>query len=345
MVVTIGVFVGNLSNANVQRVVSNHGWMLGERFNLDLITTSPENYDTHHYRDKVGDQFSQSSHGAIRALNHYHSEYQPDVIYHTNRPPIHGGLVTALGKRTDTTTVFRYPGDTFQLYRVAEGWKKIPYFVLNNIIGQLPLALADKAVVLGPHGHDQLVSRGVSPSNIAILPPAIDVDSFRGSAPADLTIPDDRKVVLFVGRRTHLKGIKTIEAAIPEILARREDLQFVFVGKGKDIIVDDEWADHVTLVGRVPPSSVPAYLQEAALLILPSLTEGVPRVLLEALATRTPVIARDVGEVATVTDNTFTKDARFVELVTEFESLPIDTVDPFDRATLREYYVEFFENL
>jgi len=128
MVVTIGVFVGNLSNANVQRVVSNHGWMLGERFNLDLITTSPENYDTHHYRDKVGDQFSQSSHGAIRALNHYHSEYQPDVIYHTNRPPIHGGLVTALGKRTDTTTVFRYPGDTFQLYRVAEGWKKIPFF-------------------------------------------------------------------------------------------------------------------------------------------------------------------------------------------------------------------------
>lgn len=328
----------------MRRVVSNHGWMLGEEFNLDLISTNPTQYETAQYRNVIGARFSKSKTGAIRALNHYLSEHRPDVLYHTNRQ-VHGALISTFGKRTDATTVYRYPGDTFSLYRVAEGWKKAPYFTLNNIVGRLPLHLADEAVVLGPHGRNQLVSRGVSPSDVTILPPTIDIKKFRGADPVDIEIPDGRKVVLFVGRRTHLKGIDTLEAVIPEILSHRDDLQFVFVGKGRDPVIDDAYEDHLTVIGQVPPTSIPSYLQLADLLVLPSLTEGVPRVLLEALATQTPVISRDVGDVATVTKNTFRKDAKFVDLVVEFESLPVDTVDSFDRSSIKNRYVNFFSGL
>lgn len=341
---TIGIFVGSLSNPNVQRVVRNHGWMLGEQFKLDLVTTNSDQYHTKFYDDIVGDSFPSTRLGSIRALEYYLSEYTPDVLYHTNRQ-IHALLITSFGKIAGVKTVYRYPGDTFRLYRVAEGWKSIPYFGLNNILGRPPLYLADKAVVLGPHGRNQLVDRGMDKSDVSILPPTIDIDSFQDTDSISLDTPSGRKIVLFLGRRTHLKGIKTMEVAIPDILRRRSDLQFVFVGKGRGIKANGESSDHITVEGRVPPSSVPAYLQAADVVVLPSLIEGVPRVLLESLVTQTPVIARNTGDISTVTRNTFQDTGEFIDLVCDFERLPVDRVDEFDRKLLRNRYVSFFNSI
>lgn len=341
----IGIFVGSLTSPNTQRAVENHGWMLGNQFHLDIISTNPRLYETRYYQNTVGEEFPESRSGSVRALNYYITEYSPTILYHLNQPPIHGGLITTLGKRTNATTVYRLPGDIFRHYSVSLGWKKPPYFILNNIVGRVPLFLADKAVVLGPHGRDQLVTRGMSPYNITTLPPSINVDSIRTTSSAKLSVTEERKIVLFVGRHTHLKGINTIEKAIPKILNLREDLQFVFIGKGRDVKVAEKWADHVTKIGPVPPSSMAGYYQKADLLILPSLIEGVPRVLLEALSARTPVIARDTGDIATVTNNTFVNDRQFVELVYGFESLPLDSVDAFSRTSLQDRYVSFFKGI
>lgn len=345
MTKTIAIFIGNLTNTNVQNLISNQAWMLGSSFNLDLITTNPGEFSVEEYSRVVGGGYPNTWRGATKALRDYIRQVRPDVLMHTNRPQIHGNIVALLGKYKDTTTVYRYGGDTFYLHQVAEGWKKIPYFAINNIVGRAPVYLSDEQIVLGPHGRDQLAARGAAKENITILPPAIDTKRFQKEESADLSIPDDRDIVLFLGRRTNLKGIQTVESKLPEILRRRNDLQFVFVGKGRDLEIEQRWQDHVTIVGQVDPSDVSKYLHAADVLMHPSLTEGVPRVLLEALATRTPVIARDVGEISTVTENIFTSDDEFVDMVCKYEQLVLDPIEPFDRDTLKNSYIEYFDQI
>jgi glycosyltransferase involved in cell wall biosynthesis len=95
-------------------------------------------------------------------------------------------------------------------------------------------------------------------------------------------------------------------------------------------------------MGHVEPECVPRYLQWADVMIHPSLTEGVPRAVLESLAVGTPVIARDVGEVASVTNNTFITDKDFINMVCDFEKLPVDSIAHFNIDEVKNDYQEFF---
>jgi len=341
----VAIFIGSLTDPNVKRVVRNLGWMLGETFDLDLISTNYQEYHLEAYDRVFGGRFPDTWLGSIKSLDHYLEDNYPDALVHTNRPQVHGNLVATFGKLHDVTTVYRYGGDTFNLYRVARGPKRIPYFLMNNIVGRSPLFLADEFITLGPHGREQLVSRGVPRSDVSILPPTIDTSQFDGHTSADLDVPDHRSVVLYVGRRTYLKGIQTIEAKLPEVLERRDDLHFLFVGKGRDPVLDRRWHDHVTVIGEVDPREVPSYLGAADVLIHPSLIEGLPRVLVEALAADTSVIARDVGEISTATDNLFVSDDQLVELLLDFESLPVDPATPFSREALKQRYIDYFDGI
>lgn len=345
MAKTIGIFVGNITNFNTRQVIANHGWMLGDIFNLDLIATNPGVYDTSAYEGVFGREAPGTHLGAIKALYEYIKEREPDVLLHTNRPQTHGNVTAILGNESGITKIYRYAGDTFNLYKVAEGWKKAPYFLMNNLIGRVPLSYSDQFITLGPHGQNQLISRGVAQNSITILPPSIDTTRLQRDIPIELPVADGRSVVLFVGRRSHLKGIKFIQNTIPRILAQRSDFHFVFVGKGPNVNLGQSLDKHITVIGEVEPSRIPGYFQVADVLILPSLIEGIPRVILEALASETPVIARDVGDISYVTRNTFTTEKEFVDLLCSFEDLSIDSYDEFDRANLKNTYIDYYSKL
>jgi glycosyltransferase involved in cell wall biosynthesis len=133
---------------------------------------------------------------------------------------------------------------------------------------------------------------------------------------------------------------------LPEILQRRSDIEFVLVGRQQESIeVPAEYSDRVTVVGAVSPTEIPVYYKRADFLIHPTLTEGLPRVVLEALASDIPPIARDVGDIAYATENTFQTDREFIEMVCDFESLNVDSSDPFTLDTQRNEYVKLFEEL
>lgn len=348
MSVDIGIYVGGLTSPNIQREVDNIGWMLKGEFSIGLVSTEPHLFQTEHYSQVVGENFPSNLLGSFKAVRKFLIESNPAILLHTNRPQIHGNIVplsTILSSKNDVTSVYRYSGDTFNLYRVAKGWKKIPYFLLNNVIGRIPLLLADKFIVLGGNGKRQLINRNVSSSDIATLPVAIDVDKFKNVEFKSLPIPKNKSIALFLGRRTHLKGIKTLEDKMDEIVDRRPDLHFVFVGKGQSLQVQDKLEKHVTVIGEVPPAMVPHYLKVADVLIHPSLIEGMPFVLLEALASNTPVIAREVGEIPEITQNTFNYDDEFVDMVCCHESLNLDSVDRFNRENLKTKYIEYIKNI
>lgn len=342
----IAFFIGSVAAENIQVLLENLDDMLGDQFPLHLITTTPSKIDESIKQpfEIFGQEYKSGMRGAFKALWDYHDQHNPRVTVQLTSPTVHGLIVGTIATHFGTPTVYRYSGDRFDAYRHLSGWDKITAFTVNNIFGKISLKFYDKYVVLGSRGKYRLHRRGVDRSDITILPPSVNRDRVVGSdMEPNLDVPASRSIALFLGRVHPLKGSETLERKIPEILSRREDIQFVFVGENYGFDIPTEYSDNVTMVGRIPPDSVPGYLRRADVLIHPSLTEGLPRVILESLAASTPVIARDVGEISSVTENTFTDDDQFVDMVCEFESLPLDDVTSFTRSKLAPPYVSFFK--
>jgi len=341
----VAVFVGAAAAPNVRHLLENLGAMLPDT-PLDVVTTAPGALGDAIRRYTVyGGSRSPTLQGGTAALEDYLAARTPAAVLQVTRPPIHGTVAGVLAARHGVPFVYRYAGDRFGEWRVARGRKRVTAFALGSVLNRLPVRLARRHVALGPRGRDRLLARGVAPDSVTVLPPAVDAARFVDPPAVDLPVPGNRPVALFVGRLTRLKGRDTFETAIPRVLARRDDLQFVFVGAGDPPRVPERHADHVTAVGAVPPEEIPGYMAAADVLVHPSLTEGVPRVLLEALAAGTPVLARDVGDVASVTGNTFGTDTGFVDRLADLESLPLEDVTPFAREELAPAYRAFARRL
>ena len=342
------LFLGKADSFNVRQTTQNVIRLLSDSFDIHLLTTEPDAFDSDTLTavKLFGTDAKSTRIGEAAALSKYFQENDPAVATHISEPPIHGTMVTVLARRHGVPVVYRYSGDRFYEYRVGRGRKRVLWFGLNNVLGRVPLPLADAHIVLGPTGKSRLTERSVSPEKIGILPPPIDQSRFSG-AEGTLSpysaVPDNRLIALFVGRRSYLKGFDTFDATLTRILNRRDDLQFVFVGGGERVPqVPDQYDDHITVVGRVSPESMPSYFHHADVLVHPSLTEGLSRAVVEALMCDTPVIVRDVGDMASVTTNTFNTDAEFVDLVCRFEELPLDDSEPFSMSGLQEQYESFF---
>ena len=111
------------------------------------------------------------------------------------------------------------------------------------------------------------------------------------------------KRIGFVGRLSEEKGVVNLIHAIPLVLDRQRDLEFTIIGDGPQykeitgIVEADNLSSVVKLTGWVPHAELPEHMNEMQLLVLPSLTEGLPTIALEAMACGTPVLATPVGGV------------------------------------------------
>ncbi|MEB2270603.1 glycosyltransferase [Bacillus safensis] len=107
-----------------------------------------------------------------------------------------------------------------------------------------------------------------------------------------LGLPLQDKLVVFVGRLVKEKGLLELADAVSSM----DGVKAVFVGKGplsKEL--SERAGASIILPGQVPNEQVRDYLMAADLFTLPSYSEGMPTVVLEALALKVPVIATRVG--------------------------------------------------
>lgn len=329
--------------------------MLCDSFDLHLVTAYQESIPPE------SSEFDEVFRGSLRdTLHPYGSEYcsisnyleahDPDIVVQLTEPPRIGTITSIVCKKFGVPFVYRYSGDRFVMYRYQQGISfSIKSCLINNIVGRVPLFLANHHIVLGPTGRKRLERRKISSSTIHELPAAINLDRFGSDLnqipPVAEQVPSERSVVLFVGRLTQMKGIDTIVNAIPKIIEERNDLHFVFVGPGSPPNIPEKYQEYLTAVGPVDPEAIPQYYHYADVFVHPSYVETAGRVVMEAMAAGTPVLARDVGEISVMTDNTFEDEADFVASLVDFESLPIEDISPFSRRNLKERYIHSFEEM
>lgn len=117
----------------------------------------------------------------------------------------------------------------------------------------------------------------------------------------------DETRFIFVGRLTPIKGLRVLLEAFVEARRTRPDIHLTLVGDGDDRAYLEGLAaplgDAVRFTGYLSQEEVAQALADADALLLPSFAEGLPVVLMEAMASGKPVIATQVAGVSELVEN------------------------------------------
>lgn len=165
----------------------------------------------------------------------------------------------------------------------------------------------DAIVAVSEQVKSKIVNSGVPPHRVRMISNGISVDAVLAVGPVGrirsaLAIPDDAKVIGTVGRISEEKGHEYLLRAAEGIVKKYPATVFLIIGDGplRDDLQRRFGSPSIIFTGM--RRDIPDLLSIMDLFVLPSLTEGLPMALLEAMAASVPVVATSVGEVPTVID-------------------------------------------
>jgi glycosyltransferase involved in cell wall biosynthesis len=219
-------------------------------------------------------------------------EKKIDVIHTHNTQPLIDGTLGALlaGVKTIVHTDHSREFPDRRRYMFAE-WL-LSHFVYK-MVG-----------VSKPTSRDLITYERISPRKVVTVLNGIDGSNFsvtvdKQKKRRELGITGEGPVIGLGVRLSEEKGVAYLLRAMPEIIKRYPDINLVIAGKGaseKDL--KREAADlgiekNTLFIG--PRLDMPEVLKILDLYVLPSLREGLPTILLEAMAAGCPIVATDVG--------------------------------------------------
>ncbi|MFC1898794.1 glycosyltransferase family 4 protein [Chloroflexota bacterium] len=116
-------------------------------------------------------------------------------------------------------------------------------------------------------------------------------------------IVERKNWVGYIGSLSESKGVPYLLQAIPKVLSSENQVKFLIGGDGEFRGEVEEFLNmknlngKVKYIGWISHDELPQYLNRLKLLVLPSCTEGLPNIVLEAMACGTPVLATPVGAI------------------------------------------------
>jgi glycosyltransferase involved in cell wall biosynthesis len=162
-------------------------------------------------------------------------------------------------------------------------------------IGRWILARSDHIVAVSQAVKRYAEMMGVGSRKISVVPNAVDTVKFR---PCNLDQRDGTIRVGFIGRLISYLGPQYLVEAAPEILQTCRNVQFLVAGEGPIL---EELQHRVQQLGVAHAfrflGTVPSveFLQSCDVLVRPSLADGMPLTVLEAMACGIPTVVSRVG--------------------------------------------------
>jgi len=156
---------------------------------------------------------------------------------------------------------------------------------------------SDCLITLCLQSSQEALHEGFSPAAICQIPNGVDTELFK---PAQ-DIPKSENRIIFVGALDPRKNVSLLIAAVKKLKDTGLRVTLDIVGEGPEqphltmLTHDLGIADQINFLG--PSRNIAEHILRAHVFVLPSAYEGVPNVVLEAMACGVPVIATRVGGV------------------------------------------------
>jgi starch synthase (maltosyl-transferring) len=142
---------------------------------------------------------------------------------------------------------------------------------------------------------------GLPAEKMVVIPNGVDLSKFEQATPADLTslgLSANERAMVCIGRLDPQKRLDWLLRLMPNVFAAETRWQLLIVGYGNQRAMLEVLASDLEISSRVHflgfRDDIPAILAASEVLLLPSAWEGMPNVVLEAMASARPVLATDV---------------------------------------------------
>jgi glycosyltransferase involved in cell wall biosynthesis len=215
------------------------------------------------------------------------------------------GILGRLAARVARVPVVVHTIHGMAFHDFQSAWKNRLYIALERLCAPL----SSRIVSVSERLSTTAMARGIGrPEQHMKIFSGIDLGLFRfvgdrlsvAQAKERIGIPPTAPVVGKIARLFPLKGHEQFLAAATEIARKIPEAYFLLVGDGplRDQLRADAnrlgFGDRLVMVGRVPPESVPDFIQAMDVVVHTSLREGIARVLPQAGAVGKPVVTFDL---------------------------------------------------
>jgi glycosyltransferase involved in cell wall biosynthesis len=175
--------------------------------------------------------------------------------------------------------------------------------LIMSILSKQIICYADIVVALSEDMKKEMQKTCMR--NITVIPNGINLDRYenicKDMVREKLHFKTCEKLILFIGSLRTEKGLKYLIDAMDLIRGKNRSCRLIIVGEGseerilKKMVKNLNLSNYVYFIGQIPNEMVPCYMAASDVFVLPSLYEGLPNVILEAMASGLPIVATKVG--------------------------------------------------
>ena len=228
-------------------------------------------------------------------------DFRPEAIIAENPYTAAAALVgRALARGRRPQVVLEVHGDWRTATRLYGAPSRRFLSPLADVVGRTALRRADAVRALSGYTEGLVEEVRGTPAT-ASFEAYMDLSTFTATPPVPLP---ERPTALFVGVLEAYKNIDGLAAAWRRVVRELPDARLVILGEGsRRDVVDElvaELPEQVEHIEQLPPSGVSEQLDRSTVLVLPSRSEGLGRVLVEAMARGRGIVASRVGGIPDV---------------------------------------------
>lgn len=356
----IAIHIGDSLPPNLVRLLSGIEKIAEDTFELVIVGTGvdsdsiPSGYEYYNVPNVSANRGVTELMATYRRLNIYIKETssKPDALWQLTTPQFHAVPTLLVGKKWNIPVATRIPGNKFDEYREqTDIVRSAKTFIMNNLLLRL-VRFSKLVVVLSEYNRTQTLARGVPDAKIRLLRQPINTDTFTAvdaeqqrELKSSLGFDRDAHIVLYVGRLSKLKGMKTLGTIAKKL--ETENYEFHLAGAGPYQSIFETYGN-VVCHGFVDPTDLHRYYKIADVYVHPSHTEeqGISWTMIEAAATGLPVLARDVENASKIATAVFTEtDDALAWLRNSGDWEPATYPTEWSLTSLAPKYNEFFTEI